>query len=139
MNPRNLRLHLPKTPQTKRVSTLTRCLDRDELPASSPTTPLSASPRLCPAHKSIGRGLAFTIQHCADQTAVIFGGSWQLAAHGERLSSQWNYEHSSLCRPVLKLFVFRTQRNFTDHGDWSLRSLGFSLPPGKTDEMCARV
>lgn len=87
MNPRNLRLHLPKTPQTSRVSTLTRCLDRDELPASSPTTPLSASPRLCPAHKSIGRGLAFTIQHCADQTAVIFGGSWQLAAHGERLSS----------------------------------------------------
>lgn len=146
MNPRNLRLHLPKTPQTSRVSTLTRCLDRDELPASSPTTPLSASPRLCPAHKSIGRGLAFTIQHCADQTAVIFGGSWQLAAHGERLSSlsgggQWNYEHSSqsLYRPVLKLFVFRTQRNFTDHGDWSLRSLGFSPPPGKTDEMCARV
>lgn len=143
MNPRNLRLHLPKTPQTNRVSTLTRCLDRDELPASSPTTPLSASPRLCPAHKSIGRGLAFTIQHCADQTAVIFGGSWQLAK-GFPLSpavGQWNYEHSSqsLYRPVLKLFVFRTQRNFTDHGDWSLRSLGFSPPPGKTDEMCARV
>lgn len=71
-------------------------------------------------------------------------GSWRLTAKGFPLSpavGQWNYEHSSqsLYRPVLKLFVFRTQRNFTDHGDWSLRSLGFSPPPGKTDEMCARV
>lgn len=71
-------------------------------------------------------------------------GSWRLTAKGFPLSpavGQWNYEHSSqsLYRPVLKLFVFRTQRNFADHGDWSLRSLGFSPPPGKTDEMCARV
>lgn len=69
-------------------------------------------------------------------------GSWRLTAKGFPLSpavGQWNYEHSSqsLYRPVLKLFVFRTQRNFTDHGDWSLRSLGFSPPPGKTDA-CVR-
>lgn len=69
-------------------------------------------------------------------------GSWRLTAEGFPLSpavGQWNYEHSSqsLYHPVLNLFAFRTKRNLSDHGDWSLRSLGFSPLPGKTDKMRA--